>query len=223
LTRQAVCVLVKRRREVMGFFDSIARAIGGKVERLDTKEDLADFMDSRAAFLAQKCVVEFCRVRAGVYWQKLFSEAEFREKLTAGCWESYPPAMAMLAEMLEGAMRSAAGLRQRRLPDSLQAVVEGVFARHAVPAGAPEQFWTDAATLVRERLEATQTGAARPVREVAEPMARLIHKALPIHESLVSHDYDYIRNNLRMNLLRAHEDFLAASDLETLVADVLGR
>jgi hypothetical protein len=206
----------------MGLFDRIARAIGGRTERLETRADLADFMDARAAFLAQKCVVEFCRVRAGVYWQKLFSEAEFREKLTLACWESYPPAMAMLAEMLEGAIRPAAGLRQRHLPVGMMAVVEEVFARHAVPPGAPEQFWTDAATLVRERLDATQAGAARPVREMAEPMARLIHQALPIHQKLISHDYDYIRNNLRMNLLRAHEDFLAAADLEALAADVLG-
>ena len=71
---------------------------------------LAAFMDSRAAFLAQKCVVEFCRVRAGVYWQKLFSEKEFQEALDTSRWRAYPPAFAMVAEMVEGALREAAGL-----------------------------------------------------------------------------------------------------------------
>ena len=118
--------------------------------------------------------------------------------------------------------RRAAPRRGAGKPRLTKPEVEEVFARHAVPPGAPEQIWTDAATLVRERLDATQAGAARPVREMAEPMARLIHQALPIHQKLISHDYDYIRNNLRMNLLRAHEDFLAAADLEALAADVLG-
>ena len=91
-----------------------------------------------------------------------------------------------------------------------------------MPAGVEDDFWTEGLRLVRERLAATQSGAPRPVRKVAEPMARLIHGALPIHQNLVSHDYDYIRNNLRMNLLRAHEDFIRIADIETLARDLAG-
>ena len=205
----------------MGVIDNLVSAVFRKEPAISTAADLVDFLDRRAAFLAQKCVVEFCRVRVGVYWQKLFSEADFREKLTQSCWASYPPAVAMLAEMLEGTIRPVAGLHQRRLPDALLAAASDVFARHPLPAGSPETFWTDAVALVRERLASTQADAPRPVRKVAEPMARLIHKALPIHQDLVSHDYDYIRNNLRMNLLRAHEDFLKLADLDALADDLL--
>lgn len=207
----------------MGLLENLVNAVFKKAPPIATAAELADFLDARAAFLAQKCVVEFCRVRAGVYWQKLFSEEEFREKLTASCWQSFPPAAAMLAEMLEGAIRPAAGLRQRRLPAAIEEVAASVFARHPLPAGAPDDFWDEARKLVRERLEATQASAPRPVRKVAEPMAKLIHAALPIHKDIVAHDYDYIRNNLRMNLLRAHEDFLKVADLEALADDLLGR
>lgn len=207
----------------MGLIDNLVSTVFRKDPPIATAAGLVDFLDARAAFLAQKCVVEFCRVRAGVYWQKLFSEEEFREKLTASCWQSYPPAVAMLAEMLEGTLRPAAGLRQRRLPDAIEAVAAAAFERHPLPAGEPDDFWTKARELARERLQATQSDAPRPVRLMAEPMARLIHRALPIHQSLVGHDYDYIRNNLRMNLLRAHEDFLKAADLQALADDLLGR
>jgi hypothetical protein len=205
----------------MGLIENLVTKLFRKEPPIASREALADFVDSRTAFMAQKCVVEFCRVRSGVYWQKLFSEAEFRESLRVSCWQSYPPAGAMIIEMLEGVIRPAAGIRQRQLPDALMKVVDEVFSRHPVPAGAPETFWTEARALVRERLDATQAGPPRPVRKVAEPMAKLIHKALPLHQNLVSHDYDYIRNNLRMNLLRAHEDFLEAADLEALARDLL--
>jgi hypothetical protein len=128
----------------------------------------------------------------------------------------------MLTEMAEGALRPAAGLRQRRLPAALEEVAAGIFARYPVPEGAPEDFWSEALALVRERLEATQAAAPRPVREVAEPMAKLIYDALPLHKIIVTHDYDYIRNNLRMNLLRAYEDLLAAGDLPAIADDLLG-
>jgi hypothetical protein len=205
----------------MGLLENLVTKLFRKEPAIASRDTLADFIDSRAAFLSQKCVVEFCRVRSGVYWQKLFSEDEFRESLRISCWNSYPPATAMVAEMVEGAIRPAAGIRQRQLPDALMTVVDEVFARHPVPAGAPDTFWTEARSLVRERLEATQSGPPRPVRKVAEPMAKLIHGALPLHPNLVSHDYDYIRNNLRMNLLRAHEDFVEAADLDALARDLL--
>ena len=48
------------------------------------------------------------------------------------------------------------------------------------------------------------------MREMPKPMARMVFDALPIHKEIVTHDYDYIFNNLSMNLLRAHEDFIAA-------------
>ena len=35
---------------------------------------------------------------------------------------------------------------------------------------------------------------------------------VPIHPDLLTNDYDYIFNFLRMNLLRAHEDFLELAD-----------
>ena len=75
---------------------------------------------------------------------------------------------------------------------------------------------------MRERLAATQSGPPRPVREMPDPLARRIFDALPLHRTVVTNDYDYIFNNLRMNLLRAHEDFLAAARLESLVDDLLG-
>ena len=184
--------------------------------------DLADFMDSRAAFLAQKCIVEFCRVRAGVYWQKLFSEKEFQTALDHSRWRAYPPCYAMVAEMVEGALRETAGMRQRGLPPALEKVAGDSFAKYAVPSGSPESFWEDAAGLVRERLAATQAGAPRPVREIPDPLARIVFEAVPIHPNLLTNDYDYIFNFLRMNILRAHEDLLELADRAAIVDELLG-
>ena len=207
---------------MMGLLDGIVANMFGKATPIADRSALGRFMDSRAAFLAQKCVVEFCRVRAGVNWQKLFEEDDFQRALAQSRWRSYPPAFAMVAEMVEAALREPAGLGQRRLPAALEAVAADVFAAYAVPQGESETFWQSALDEVRERLAATQSGPPRPVREMPDPLARRIFDALPLHRTVVTNDYDYIFNNLRMNLLRAHEDFLAAARLESLVDDLLG-
>ena len=207
---------------MMGLLDGIVANMFGKATPIADRSALGRFMDSRAAFLAQKCVVEFCRVRAGVNWQKLFEEDDFQRALAQSRWRSYPPAFAMVAEMVEAALREPAGLGQRRLPAALEAMAADVFAAYPVPRGELETFWQSALDEVRERLAATQSGPPRPVREMPDPLARRIFDALPLHRTVVTNDYDYIFNNLRMNLLRAHEDFLAAARLESLVDDLLG-
>jgi hypothetical protein len=206
----------------VGLIDKLVTGLLRRTGPIETRAALAEFMDSRAAFLAQKCVVEFCRVRAGVYWQKLFSEAEFQRELERSRWRSYPPACAMVAEMVEGALREAAGLRRQSLPAALDALMRDAFEKYPIPTEEGPDFWERAADLVRERLDSTQAHAPRPVREMPKPMARAIFDVLPMHKDVVTNDYDYIFNNLRMNLLRAHEDFLAAARLDALADDLLG-
>lgn len=137
----------------MGLLDSFLPEFLRKPPPIVTVADLADFMDSRAAFLAQKSIVEFCRVRAGVYWQKLFSEKDFQTALNHSRWRAYPACYAMMAEMVEGALREPAGVRQRGLPAALETVARASVAKYAIPDGSPETFWSDALALTRQRLD----------------------------------------------------------------------
>ena len=75
---------------------------------------------------------------------------------------------------------------------------------------------------MRQRLAATQAGAPRPVREIPDPLARMVFEMVPIHPTLLTNDYDYIFNFLRMNLLRAHEDFLELADRPAMADELLG-
>jgi hypothetical protein len=205
----------------MGLLDVLPERLFRRPAAIASMAAFGDMLDSRAAFMAQKCIVEFCRVRAGVYWQKLFSEEEFQISLALARWRAYPPCYAMMAEMAEGALRPAAGIRQRQLPAALTALARRTFERYPQPQGAEEAFWSRAAALVEQTLEKTQSGAARPVRNMPEPLARDVFAAVPIHPDLLTNDYDYIFNNLRMNLLRAHEDLVKRADMGRIVAELL--
>lgn len=205
----------------MRLLDRLGASLFGKAKPIASADALADFIDSRAAFLCQKGIVEFCRVRAGVYWQKLFSEPEFQTALAHSRWRAYPPCYAMLAEMVEGVLREAAGARRSGLPAALEKLARDSFAKYPVPNGSPENFWEDAAGLVRERLSAARAAPPRAVREIPDPTARMVFDALPIHPELVTDDYDYIFNFLRMNVLRAHEDLIERADRAAIADELL--
>ena len=59
----------------MGLFDVFKRQ-----PSIETATDFEDFLDSRAAYTAQKCVFEFSRASAGYVWQALFKEQTFLEQ-----------------------------------------------------------------------------------------------------------------------------------------------
>lgn len=185
------------------------------------RESLQRFMDSRAAFMSQKGIVEFCRVRAGIYWQKLFAEEDFRQVLSHSCWQAYAPALALVSQMVEAALREAAGVARPRMAQAVEAVAHAAYLSYPTPAGFTAEEWADRFGLVRARMAEIVGEPARPVRKMPEGMAELIFTALPIHPSIVKNDSDYIFNNVRMNLLRAHDDFLAAADLPRLVESLL--
>ena len=74
-----------------------------------TIDDLADYLDSRASFLVQKCVYEYSRARAGILWQKLFKEAGFRKAVKASSWQNYEIGLGNVALMVDATLRAHAG------------------------------------------------------------------------------------------------------------------
>ncbi len=188
-----------------------------KPERIDSLDSLGRFLDSRASFLSQKCITEFCRVRSGVYWQKLFQEQEFLAALEVSCWQAYTPCLAMVTEMMEANLRAAAGANRPRTAQGLIELSRSVHDAIPTPPGFDGGQWAEAFEMVAEQIRSVAGKAARPVRLMPDPMARRVFEALPIHPRLVTNDYDYIFNNLRMNLLRAHEDFIEAAEPRLLV------
>ena len=191
-----------------------------KPETIAGAEALQAFMDGRASFMAQKGIVEFCRVRAGVYWQKLFTEDDFRYALSYSCWQAYAPALALVSEMVEAALRPAAGIDRPRVAAAIEQLARAAYLAYPAPQGFTEAQWTERFGLVSQRLAEATGRAAQPVREMPKGLAELVFEALPIHPSIVRNDADYIHNNIRMNLLRAHDDFLAAADLPGLAAQL---
>lgn len=208
-----------------GIMDSIAdtvRRVFVRPAAIDSTEALAEFIDSRSAFMAQKCVTEFCRVRAGVHWEKLFGEEIFQRALIQSNWAAYTPAMAMIAEMVESHLRPESGGRRSEIVARLTLLADGLRSGKSLPEDADAAGWAAQDQMVAEALSRTAFQPARPVRMMPEPLARTIHAALPMDSSVVEADYDYIFNNLRMNLLRAHDEFSQRAVPRGLVDSLLG-
>lgn len=184
---------------------------------------LEDFLDSRAAFLVQKCIYEYARARCGLHWQKLFKEEAFIAALERSRWSNYPIALGCVAEMVLGVLRRRAGGE----PDAMAAAVAGaaraVTRRYPARGAFDDAFWRQAADEIEARLGRAALAEPKPVKDIPVPDQQRFFDQLPLHESLRDHDFVLVSNNVRMNLCQMFDDFEARVRAEALAAALLPR
>ena len=133
-----------------------------------TADGLADFLSAQTAYVAQRTVIEYCRARAGLNWDKLFAERSFLERLEVCRWEGYAVVLAELAELaLIRLRRDGAADPQAYLPALVQSA-HAALLRHPVPSH--RASWSDAADAIEQHL-AHLARASFAVRAIREPRA----------------------------------------------------
>lgn len=189
-------------------------------DRVGSYAELLAFLDSRSAFLAQKCVYEYCRARSGVNWDKLMMEAAFLEAYEVSRWEAFGAALSDLVVFLEGQLRPSDTRLHARLVDRLIVAAATVLARHPVPAHKPEG-WAGEIAQLRERLNTTQLGPPLAAAEVSRTSGTRIYQALPLHSDMTKHDRQLVTNAVRFNFSRIASDLEQQIDVPALLAELL--
>src|SRR6267142_2609408 len=82
-----------------------------------TTETLKTFLEERAALIAQKCAIDYCRGKTGLASYALFAEKPFLDALDICRWETFVTVLGDLLILVEGYLRPhvAAG-QHARLP-----------------------------------------------------------------------------------------------------------
>jgi hypothetical protein len=184
-----------------------------------SRNDLAEFLTGEAAFLAQKSTIEYCRARAGLQWQKLFSEAAFNEALERCRWEAFSLVLADMTVFAEGRLRAHSSAPALELADALAAFYEQILNSHPIPAH--RQDWQDRTEALRQRLARAQLAAPARTDEIAGVSGRAIFDLLPIHPTLRGHDRLMIFNHIRFGMLTFAERFDRRVDARAAAASLL--
>jgi hypothetical protein len=181
---------------------------------------LSVFIDRQAAFLAQKGIFEFARARAGHYAKVLFAEQPFLDAIETARWQAYPLGLAMVGEMVEGALREGAGAEREAVREGIIATVLAVFDRYRTSAPIGEPEWLNARQELNRRLAAVSLRPRKLVKDIPEQYASGYFGLIPIHESLRRHDFQTVRNYLKVTLCNIHDEFVRRVDASPLIASL---
>src|SRR5436190_11489113 len=99
-----------------------------------TTEELKTFLEQRAALIAQKCAIDYCRGKTGLASFALFTEKPFLEALEVCRWETFVTVLGDLLIIAEGHLTPHAAVEQHaRLRGALLAIYSAVLAPLPAP------------------------------------------------------------------------------------------
>jgi len=178
-------------------------------------------MESHCAFLVQKSIYEHSRYTAAA-WRQLFKEEDFKRAVDLARWGNFPIGLGHVCEMVLSVFQRQRIGDPAVIAAGLAQCAVDIFARYPAPAGYPSTFWSDSGKDVSARLQRAAACEPRRVMDMPGERGREFFDRLPIHERLRGRDPGYVLNNLKGNLVQAHETFLQRADLAAL-ADALSR
>jgi hypothetical protein len=197
----------------MGLFDWFRRP-----SPIRNTQELAEFVDQRAAFLAQKGIYEYARARAAHYAKVLFKERAFQDAVEQSRWQAFPMGLAMVAEVAEGILLPHVGDKRRVALDVLRELVLAIYDRYPVSPQLGEAAWQQNRDELARHLDQIGLHPPKYAKDIPEPYAERYFAIMPIHEKLRGRDFFTTRNYLRVTIINIHDELAGRLDARAVAA-----
>ena len=178
------------------------------------------FLAERAALLAQKCAIDYCRGKTGLASYALFTEKPFLEALDVCRWETFVAALGGLILFAQGELRAHVPDEQSpRLSAALLALHSAILAAHPAPAHRP-RGWDDAVEAFAVRLSSAPASPPR-LLDLANHSAKRLFDTLPIHISMRELDEEVVYGAVRFRMIAISQEMRRRIHAAELAANLL--
>ena len=186
-----------------------------RTRRSVAPDALARFLEAQGAYVAQKTVLDYCRVKSGQYEKRYFTDADFMAALNHCRWQVYFAALSDVAALLEAHLRPHFPGDEALLADWLVAQQADTLRREPPPD--EEMASADMArdTLPRHlaELQLAPPISAHRLPLLAEPV---LFATLPIHAEQRKGESLAIRGALRFQIVTTQQELERRFDAPAL-------
>ena len=180
--------------------------------RPDDPAELEAFLHGQAAFVAQKTVLDYCRVKMGRNDKRYFADADFQAALEHCRWQVFFAATADVMLLAEAALRPFAVGSEAKLGLALGRMHGRALNRVACPAGEAAAA-ADAAAAFAHQLRAWQDEDPTAPNRMALLAEPVLFATLPIHAEQRVGEALAIRGALRFHMVSAGQELERGFDL----------
>jgi hypothetical protein len=186
-------------------------------------EALRTFLEERAALIAQKCAIDYCRGKTGLASYALFTEDPFIKALDICRWETFVVVLGDLLIVAEGQLRPhVAPAEHPRLCGALANLYSAALAA-LPPVAHQSDGWSEANASFAARFKAASIGPPQQALDVADHSAKRLFDTLPIHISMRDLDEEVVYGAVRFRMIAVSQEMQrrvrAADVTRQLLAD----
>jgi hypothetical protein len=165
----------------------------------------AEFLRRQAAFVAQKTVIDYCRVKAGRHERQVFADPDFQAALRHCRWQVFLGALGDVAALAEAWLRPHAAGREAALASALLPMLDAALA-----VDPPPEEERDSAEAARLSFPAHLAALQQKPPVAAHRMALLsdapLFATLPIHADQRTGETPAIRGALRFHIVSTQQE-----------------
>ena len=204
---------------MMSKLKSLLKTLGlRKEDPVTTRQQLIDFIDSRAAFVSQVTLYTYVKARAGTQHPKLFENEDFLTSLKIARWHIYGAAVCDLTLFATAQLRMHAGLSSAEAVDFASGILDDILPNYAQNDIAKDQFQAMCDRgKQRAAIAAWADIATGP--SAFQSSSDAVFRWAPIADELKCDDEEIVRNSIHLRWIAVRRDVKQVMQHAAICAD----
>lgn len=193
-----------------------------KVKRqnlINSRDSLAEFLDTRSSWVAQTSLYGYLRTRAGTRFPEMFEHPQLLGSINVAKWQMWLACLSDLAVFGGGLILHRTGANVEQVAGLMQQVVEQVLAKAGTPAEAGDQFNVQRELVCQRLAECDWSAVTDDDACFVKSPAALVYWA-PVVDELKWRDDEIVRNSVRFRWQEVRRHLRAGLDGDALFSQV---
>ncbi|MDG2490612.1 MAG: hypothetical protein P8N71_07635 [Alphaproteobacteria bacterium] len=198
---------------------SVLRTIGFmKDSPLTTRQQLYDFIDSRAAFVSQVTLYTYVKARAGTQYPKLFQDADFLTSLRIARWHIYGAAICDLGLFAIAQLKRDGGLNDEAAQDLAIEMLDGILLDYNQDDIDPQVF-AAIGDSGKQRAAVANWDVIADGPAAFQSSSDAVFRWAPIADALKNDDEEIVRNSIHLRWIGVRRDLKELIKPALILAD----
>jgi hypothetical protein len=185
---------------------SVLRTIGFiKDPPLKTRQQLYDFIDSRAAFVSQVTLYTYVKARAGTRFPKLFQNDNFLTSLRIARWYVYGAAICDLGLFAIAQLKRGGGLNDKAAQELAIEMLDGILLNYDQDDINPRDFAAMGEN-GKQRAAFANWDVIAEGPAAFQSSSDAVFRWAPIADELKNNDEEIVRNSIHLRWIGVRRD-----------------
>jgi len=185
---------------------------------VETRQQLIDFIDTRAAYVSQVTLYTYVKARAGTQYPKLFQNTDFLTSLRIARWHIYGAAICDLSLFAVAQLKRSGGLNKQKASDLVAELLDGILFDYQQDDIDPNLF-AAMGDKGKQRAAFADWDLIADGAAAFQSSSDAVFRWAPIADELKNDDEEIVRNSIHLRWIGVRRDLKALLKPDLVLAD----